>query len=106
MKQLSINVKELIGENAILIADGEAIYSRIQTPLTQGETVELDFDGVKVFAPPFFNASIGRLLDGELTIEALNAQLKFEHLSAFGASILRRVIENAKRYYATSGPGV
>lgn len=96
---MHINVKELVGENAMTLDDGEAIYARIHDPLTQGETVELDFDGVQVFASPFFNAGIGRLL-GELTSDALNAHLKFAHLSDFGARVLRRVIENAKDYYA------
>jgi len=97
---MHINVKELVGENAMTLDDGEAIYTRIHHPLTHGETVELDFDGVQVFASPFFNAGIGRLL-GELAPDALNARLKFDHLSDFGARILRRVIENAKDYYAS-----
>ncbi len=97
---MHINVKELVGENAMTLDDGEAIYSRIHAPLTQGETVELDFDGVQVFASPFFNAGIGRLLDGDLTTEMLNSRLKFDHLSDFGARVLRKVIENAKDYYA------
>jgi len=96
---MQINVKELVGENAMTLDDGDVIYARIHDPLTQGETVELDFDGVQVFASPFFNAGIGRLL-GELTTETLNSRLKFDHLSDFGARVLRRVIENAKDYYA------
>ena len=96
---MHINVKGLVGENAMTLDDGDAIYARIHDPLTKGETVELDFDGVQVFASPFFNAGIGRLL-GELTTDTLNAHLKFEHLSDFGARVLRRVIENAKDYYA------
>lgn len=97
---MHIKVKELVGENAMTLDDGEAIYSRIHAPLTLGETVELDFDGVQVFASPFFNAGIGRLLGGDLTTEMLNSRLKFDHLSVFGARVLRRVIENAKDYYA------
>lgn len=95
---MHIKVKELVGENAMTLDDGEVIYARIHDPLTQGETVELDFDGVQVFASPFFNAGVGRLV-GELTADALNTRLKFDHLSDFGARILRRVIENAKDYY-------
>lgn len=96
---MQIKVKDLVGENAMTLEDGEAIYARIHDPLTQGETVELDFDGVQVFASPFFNAGIGRLL-ADVAADTLNARLKFEHLSDFGARVLRRVIENAKDYYA------
>lgn len=98
---MRIKVKELVGANAMTLDDGEAIYARIQAPLTQGETVELDFDGVEVFASPFFNAGVGRLV-GELTADTLNSRLKFDHLSDFGARILRRVIENAKEYYGAT----
>jgi len=99
---MHIKVKELVGENAMTLDDGEAIYSRIHAPLTLGETVELDFDGVQVFASPFFNAGIGRLLGDDLTTEMLNSRLKFDHLSDFGNRVLRRVIANAKDYYAAS----
>ena len=65
---MHINVKELVGENAMTLGDGEAIYARIHDPLIQGETVELDFDGVQLFASPFFNAGIGRLLSRVRTV--------------------------------------
>ncbi|MDS4020203.1 MAG: STAS-like domain-containing protein [Candidatus Competibacter sp.] len=81
--------------------DGQVIYNQIHDPLRQGETVELDFEGVDVFASPFFNTSVGRLLE-DMERDALNARLRFEHLSGFGERVLRRVIENAEEYYAAS----
>jgi hypothetical protein len=96
-----IKVKELVGENAMTLDDGQAIFDRIHAPLIQGETVALDFEGVEVFASPFFNAGVGRLL-ADLSPQALNARLKIEHLSGFGSRVLRRVIDNAKEYYASS----
>jgi len=96
-----IAVKELVGENAMTLDDGEAIYRQIHDPLTRGEIVELDFDGVEIFASPFFNAGIGRLLD-DLQPDILNTRLIFQHMSALGDGVLRRVIANAKEYYAAS----
>ena len=93
-----IKVKSLVGENAMTLDDGAAIYNQIHDPLMQGETVALDFEGVEVFASPFFNAGIGHLL-ADLQPETLNERLKFDHLSDFGNRVLRRVIENAKEYY-------
>lgn len=81
--------------------DGNVIYNLIHDPLRKGQTVELDFDGVDVFTASFFNASVGRLLE-DLERNALNARLRFEHLSGFGEWVLRRVIENAEVYYAAS----
>lgn len=96
-----IAVKELVGENAMTLNDGEAVFSQIHDLLVHGETVELDFNGVEIFASPFFNAGIGRLL-ADCQPDILNSRLKFQHLSALGDRILRRVIENAKEYYAAS----
>lgn len=98
---MHVKIKELVGVNAMTLADGEAIYHRIHDPLVEGEAVELDFEGVQVFASPFFNAAVGRLLE-DLKPDALNARLKFEHLSDFGARVLRRVNDNAKEYYGAS----
>ena len=98
---MQIKVKELVGENAMTQDDGKVIYGAIHDFLLQGETVELDFEGVDVFASPFFNASVGCLLE-DLERDTLNARLKFEHLSDFGDRVLRRVIENAEEYYAAS----
>jgi len=98
---MHVKIKELVGVNAMTLADGEAIYHRIHDPLVEGQTVELDFEGVQVFGSPFFNAGVGRLLE-DLKPDALNARLKFEHLSDFGAHVLRRVIDNAEQYYGAS----
>lgn len=96
-----IAVKELVGENAMTLDDGEAIFNQIHDPLARGETVELDFDGVEIFASPFFNAGIGRLL-ADFQPDILNSHLIFQHMSALGDGVLRRVIANAKEYYAAS----
>lgn len=96
-----IAVRELVGENAMTMGDGEVIFRQIHDPLARGETVQLDFGGVEIFASPFFNASIGRLL-ADFQPDILNSRLEFQHMSALGDRVLRRVIENAKEYYAAS----
>lgn len=98
---MHIKVKELVGENAMTLTDGEVVYRQIHDPLTKGQAVELDFDGVQVFASPFFNAGVGQLL-ADLKPDVLNTCLKFEHLSDFGKRVLRRSIDNAKEYFAAT----
>ena len=98
---MQIRVLEVAGENAMTLDDGEAIYRLIHDPLAKGETVELDFAGVELFASPFFNAGIGHLL-ADLRPDTLNASLRFVHISPLGDRILRQVIENAKEYYAAT----
>ncbi|MGE8501251.1 MAG: STAS-like domain-containing protein [Pseudomonas sp.] len=98
---MRIQVRDVVGENAMTLDDGRAIFRNIHEPLLHGRDVELDFEGVKVFASPFFNAGIGALL-ADLRAEELNSHLRIVHISDSGGQVLRRVIENAKEFYGSS----
>jgi hypothetical protein len=97
---MPFSVHETVGEDAITVDDGQMIHERIKAELLAGREVELDFSGVDVFASPFFNAAIGQLLK-DFTAEDLNRLLRIRNLNPVGNDLLRRVIENAKRYYAS-----
>ena len=92
-------VYSLIGENCITVDDGQKVYDLIHPDLVAGHPVELDFAGVSVFASPFFNAAIGRLLK-DIKPEDLNRLLKVSNLIPVGMDVLKRVIENSKQYYS------
>lgn len=93
-------IRDMIGgEDAITPEDGQRVYDEIHPALNKAESVQLDFTGVKVFASPFFNAAVGQLMK-DLKPDDLNRLLRLENLAPAGVSVLRRVIENAKRYYA------
>jgi hypothetical protein len=96
---MKLNTYELIGENCITLEDGQKIYELIHPELSAGHLVELDFAGVGVFASPFFNAAIGRLLK-DIKSEDLNRLLSVINLVPAGMSVLKRVIENSKQYYS------
>ena len=93
-------VRETTDEDAITMDDGQNVHDRIKPELMAGREVELDFDGVSVFASPFFNAAIGQLLK-DIDSETLNRLLRIENLNPLGHDLLRRVIDNSKRYYAS-----
>jgi STAS-like domain of unknown function (DUF4325) len=93
-------VHEFVGEDAITFDDGQSVYEKIKPELVAGREVTLDFNDVSVFASPFFNAAIGQLLK-EIKAEDLNRFLRIESLNPTGHEVLRRVIENAKKYYAS-----
>lgn len=96
---MHIKVEELVGKNALTPEDGKLVYEAVRPGLELGETVELDFAGVEVFASPFFNWGIARLV-ADFDAEKLNTMLCFNHLSAPGDQALRRAIENAKEYFS------
>ena len=96
-----ISIVSIIGETCITIEDGNRIYSAIHPLLFNNKDVTLDFNGVKIFASPFFNAAIGQLLR-DITITHIHTHLQIVCLSANGEHIFNRVIENAQRYYTNS----
>lgn len=93
-------VKDIVGRNAISMQSGEFLYKVIHGPLTSGDNVALDFDGVELFASPFFNNSIGLILR-DINISDLQKRLKFENLSPVGLQLLNLVISNAIRFYSS-----
>ena len=96
---MSCKIYEITGEYATDTDSGQQIYNLIHPQLLAGHSIELDFDGVSVFASAFFNFAIGQLLK-DLTPDSLNKCLKITNLSFNGHGLLKRVIDNAKHYYA------
>ncbi len=92
-------VHEITGQYAISFDDGQQLFDLIHPLLQSGQTVELDFAGVTVFASAFFNVAIGQLLQ-DISSETLNEKLIIEHLSPHGDTVLQQVIDNAKLYYS------
>lgn len=98
---MKIIIHDMIGENCITIDDGQQVYDAIYPELIVGKQVEVDFDRVKIFASPFFNSAIGRLLK-DIEPEALNRLLIVNGLHPDGMNVLKRVIENSKQYYSNA----
>lgn len=98
---MSFQICTITGKYATDAESGQQVYAAIHPQLLAGNSIELDFAGVSVFASAFFNFAIGQLLR-DLPPDILNTQLKIKQLSPNGLSVLERVIENAKRYYSDS----
>jgi hypothetical protein len=96
---MEINIRQDLGENCMTLKQGQSLYDAIYPHLQSGETVELDFMGVRIFASPFFNYAIGQLLR-DLKADRLNELLIIKNLNAVGSNTLELVIENAQRYYS------
>lgn len=93
-----IPVKKLTGKNAISIQNGANLYESIYPSIVSGEEVLLDFEGVELFASPFFNASIGLVLK-DIDVTQLKERVRMKNLSELGSQLLNHVISNAIRYY-------
>jgi hypothetical protein len=93
------SVASLVGKYSMTSDDGETVYELIHPALKAGQPTELDFAGVEVVASPFLNNAVGRLLEDTSPAD-LNRLLTIMNMSAPTLHLLRKVIENAKRYYS------
>lgn len=98
---IRILVKDIVGANAISMNSGGKLLEVLVAKFDKNEQLELNFEGVDVFASPFFNASIGALLK-DRNIEELQAKLKFVNISETGRGLLNLVIRNAIKFYSES----
>jgi len=95
---MELRILDLIGPRCIVKEDGQRVYEKIHPVLNKHQTVTLDFEGVTQFASPFFNFSIGQLLK-DIIEEDLRQHLQVKNLVSDGELVIKRVIENASRYY-------
>ena len=92
-------VSNLVGTYCVTEKDGTKLLELIKQCLQDSKSIALDFDGVKVFASPFFNSSIGKLL-ADTSEQELFQTVSILNLSCNGRDVLNRVIENAVQYYS------
>ena len=77
---------------------GMQLRNEMSDTIRKGETVTLDFDGIGLFATPFFNASIGYFLM-ELSPEKYNQQVKVTNISDLGKETYSHSLQNAVSVY-------
>lgn len=99
---MRVDVHSIVGEFGITPEDGAKLFEVIHPELAAGRPVELDFRGVNVFASPFFNGSVGKLL-ADIDPQRLEADLKCLNLTPVGERVLQRVIKNSEEYYRDPG---
>lgn len=92
-------VLDIVGENCITMEDGEKIYALVLPELKEGNSVDLDFSGCKIFVSLFFNHAVGHLLK-DFSPDDLNRLLSFSSIDSVGKETIQGVIKNAKRYYS------
>tara|TARA_B110000211_G_scaffold234241_1_gene303074 strand:- start:8146 stop:8502 length:357 start_codon:yes stop_codon:yes gene_type:complete len=93
-----IKVIDLVGKNAISMQSGTKLYEKIFPKLAKKEKIELSFEGVSLYASPFFNASIGLLLK-DISIDELMSNMKIIEINDIGRDLLNDVIQNALTFY-------
>ena len=98
--QIKIKVADLIGNSICISAeDGQKVFEKIESLLKNGKQVIVSFENVTMLISLFLNVAIGQLYSS-FSEEAIRAQLKVEGLSLDDMELLKRVVDNAKKYYS------
>lgn len=88
-----IKVKDKI-DMAFSHSDGLLIRSLIERELKTSEVVVVDFAGVEIFTPAFFNYSISYFIVTK-SAEWCNEHIRFINLSRLGINLFQRSVRNA-----------
>jgi len=94
-----INIRDTIGTRCILKDDGQRLFNQIEPSLRDDMDVTLNFEGVSLFASPFFNFSIGQLIIA-MPEDVVKNKLHIHNLDSVGQSVMSRVVENASKFHA------
>lgn len=98
--QIKIKVADLIGSQICISAeDGQKVFGKVEQLVKAGKHVTISFENVSMLISLFLNVAIGQLYSS-ISEEAIRAQLKVEGLSSDDMELLKRVVDNAKKYYS------
>lgn len=97
-----ISVADLIKTPLCVSAeDAQKVFNEVSSFLKKGMSVCISFEQVTMLISLFLNVAIGQLY-GEFSESYIRQKIKVEGLSNNDMELLKRVVDNAKRYYANS----
>lgn len=101
-EKITINVREKINSPSALTREqGKIIYNEIIASINSGNSICLDFSDIESLITPFLNVAIGKLYEN-FSSEELSRFIEFSNIPQGKAASFNLVINNAKRYYASS----
>ena len=86
---------------ALSITNGEVIKNVIEENIEKSEKIILDFEGITLFATPFFNLAIGHFII-KLTPKIFDNKIKCINLTELGSATLQYSYDNACMIYKNS----
>ena len=99
-ENIKIKVTDLIGSPlCISEEDGQKIFDKVAKLLHEGSQVTISFKNATMLISLFLNVAIGQLY-GSFSEDIVRNQLKVEGLSNDDLELLKRVVDNAKKYYS------
>jgi hypothetical protein len=82
-------------------ADGQLVFDKLAPVLREGRQVILSFAQVETLISAFLNTAIGQLYgDPQLNEDKIRELLSVRDMAPEDVALLKRVVDNAKRYFA------
>jgi len=98
--QIKIKVSDLVGGPlCISVEDGQKVFEKVERLFKEGKQVIISFKNVTLVIGLFLNIAIGQLY-GVFTEKEIRTKLKVKDLSQDDMVLLKRVVDNAKKYFA------
>lgn len=99
---IKISIFEVVGSPlCVASSDGQKIYDRLDMALGTNQDVVLSFHNVTTLTSAFLNAAVGQLY-GKFDEDQIRTLLRVEDAEQDDLALLKRVVENAKRYFSDS----
>lgn len=99
-EQIRLKITDLIGSKICISGeDGQKVFEKAEKLLRDGKCILISFDNVEMLISLFLNVAIGQLY-GVFPEEVIRNQVKVEGLVDDDMELLKRVVDNAKKYYA------
>lgn len=95
----NIKILDLVGPLCISANDGQRVHDAIAAEMGKEISVVLSFDGVTTLISAFLNAAIGQLYN-EFSEDIIRNRLTVENMNSDDLQLLKRVVDNAKIYFA------
>ena len=98
-EDIQVSMLEVVGGPlCVASSDGQKIYDRLAAALKADRHVVISFNKVTTLTAAFLNAAIGQLY-GTFSEEKIRSLLKVGNVESDDLALLKRVVDNAKRYF-------
>lgn len=98
-KNIEISLYEVVGSHLCAASgDAQKVHERLVAALNRNLPVSLSFRNISVLTPTFLNTAVGQLY-GKFDETAIRELLKVKDIEPDDATLLKRVVSNAKLYF-------
>ena len=97
--KITIAVFEVVGSPlCVASSDGQKVYKRLATALTEKYNVVLSFNNVTALTTAFLNTAVGQLY-GKFSEKKIRDLLEVSNMENEDLMLLKQIVDTAKQYF-------